>query len=205
MSPTLIRPLATTGILSLLLGVFPLTDVAANGRFEGRVVVEWLTSSTPERDMRLLEPFAFIDPSGKRWEVPAGVVINGASIPQTVWSLVGSPFTGNYRRASVVHDHYCEKRSEPWRAVHRMFYEAMIAGSVHELQAKVFYAAVYAKGPRWTTLVMKNLEGVIQSITIPEVPSIPPQAEEEVRAWIRASNPTLDQIEQRLNADITVR
>lgn len=204
MLPTPVRQLA--GILGLLLGVLPLTvGAGAYGRFEGKVVVEWLTNATPERDMQLLEPFAFIDSNGKRWEVPAGTVINGASIPQSVWSLVGSPFTGNYRRASVVHDHYCDKRSDSWRAVHRMFYEAMIAGSVTELQAKVFYAAVYAKGPRWTTLVMKNLEGVTQPIIVPEVPSIPPQAEEEVRAWIRASNPSLDQIEQRLDADITVR
>jgi hypothetical protein len=179
--------------------------LAPSGKFEGRVVVEWLSNAVPERDMRLLEPFAFIDSGGKRWQVPAGAVINGASIPQSVWSLVGSPYTGNYRRASVVHDYYCDTRSEPWEQVHRMFYAAMMAGGVNEAQAKVFYAAVYAGGPRWTTLVVKNLEGIQQSISIPQVASVPPQVEEDVRAWIRISNPTLEQIEQRLNAEIVIR
>jgi uncharacterized protein DUF1353 len=179
--------------------------VGQTARFEGRVVVEWLTHAAPERDMRLLEPFAFIDATGKRWDVPAGAVINGASIPQGAWSLVGSPYTGNYRRASVIHDHYCNTRSETWEQVHRMFYWAMIAGGVNDLQAKVFYAAVYAGGPRWTTLMMKNLEGVQQTIRIPQVLSILPQAEEEIRDWIKTSNPSLEQIEQRLNAAIVVR
>ena len=36
-------------------------------RFEGRVVVEWLDQEGSSRNMRLLEPFTFVDPSGKRW------------------------------------------------------------------------------------------------------------------------------------------
>jgi Protein of unknown function (DUF1353) len=177
----------------------------ASAHFEGRVVVEWLSNVTPERDMRLLEPFAFVDDAGKRWHVPAGAIINGASIPQSLWSLAGSPYTGNYRRASVVHDYYCDKRSEPWEQVHRMFYAAMIAGGVSELQAKVYYAAVYAGGPRWTTFALKNLEGVDQVIMVPQTTSVPPQVEEDVRAWIRATNPPLEHIEQRLNSEITIR
>jgi len=59
-----------------------------------------------------------------------GETVNGASIPQPLWSLVGSPWTGKYREASVIHDYYCDVRIEPWPAVHRMFYYAMLANGV---------------------------------------------------------------------------
>ena len=134
-------------VLPLLCGTAAAEDY---GRFVGRVAVEWLDSQGDSRDMRLLEEFAYVDPTGKVWAVPKGTVVNGASIPRLFWSLIGPPFVGAYRRASVIHDYYCEARSEPWLAVHRMFYEASLAGGVPEGTAKIMYMAVYGAGPRWS-------------------------------------------------------
>lgn len=181
------------------------TPSFAQGSFSGRVVVEWLTGQSPERDMRLVEPFAYTDPSGKRWAVPEGAVINGASIPQSVWSLAGSPYTGNYRRASVVHDYYCGSKSETWQDVHRMFYYAMVAGGVSVLQAKIFYAAVYAGGPRWKTTVSRNLEGNEEKIIVPQQALYAPSLMDETNDWIRSTNPSLEAIEKRLEAGIVMR
>ena len=36
--------------------------------------------------------------------VPYGFISDGASIPKFVWSIVGSPWTGRYVQAAVVHD-----------------------------------------------------------------------------------------------------
>src|ERR1041385_4295059 len=58
------------------------------------------------------------------WDGILGTVIDGASIPQPLWSFMGGPYEGKYLAASVVHDYYCSTRLEPWRDVHRMFYEA---------------------------------------------------------------------------------
>ena len=149
-------------VVLLLLLSLSQPPAVAQGTFTGRVAVEWLTGQIPERDMRLMEAFTFTDPKGKKWHVPAGTVINGASIPQAFWSLVGSPYTGNYRRASVVHDHFCDTKTERWQDVHRMFYFAMVAGGVSELEAKVLYGFVYAGGPRWTTIVTKISRGVLR-------------------------------------------
>lgn len=177
---------------------------SAQTKFEGRVVTEWLTQE-PERDMKLLEPFAFRDARGKLWSVPAGAIINGASIPQAAWSAAGSPYTGNYRRASVVHDHYCDTKTESWESVHRMFFDAMIASGVGEMQAKIFYAFVYAGGPRWKSFVTKNLDGNDERITVPLAASIPPDVQNDMTAWIKATNPSIELIEKQLDGLTVVR
>lgn len=175
------------------------------GKFSGRVVVEWVVGQSPERDMRLMEPFTFIDLAGKTWAVPAGITINGASIPRAFWTMVGSPYTGNYRRASVVHDHYCVTKSAGWREVHRMFFHAMVAGGVPELDAKVLYAAVYAGGPRWRNIVTKNFEGALETLVVPQLATVPQHVQEQTTQWIRQTNPSLESIEQQLDVDVTVR
>jgi Protein of unknown function (DUF1353) len=44
--------------------------------------------------------------------VPAGAIVGGASIPQVFWSIIGGPFEDKYREASVIHDYYCEQKSD---------------------------------------------------------------------------------------------
>jgi Protein of unknown function (DUF1353) len=117
------------------------------GQFEGTVKTEWIDENPK---MRLLEDFSFIDAKGVKWSAPKNSVIDGASIPQVLWSVVGSPYTGKYRRASVVHDVACVKRDQSWQDVHRMFYEACLAGGVDERDAKLMYGAVYHFGPKWS-------------------------------------------------------
>jgi len=147
------------------------------GRFEGDVVARWENDG---RLMTLVEPFAYVDPRQARWEAAAGAVIDGASIPRAFWSLIGSPFAGEFRNASVIHDVACEERNRPWRAVHRMFYEACRLGGVAAVTAKTMYYAVFHFGPRWhveerTTLVagQPHVERVVRD----ETPAPPTEAE----------------------------
>lgn len=116
------------------------------GRFVGTVVARWHDDG---RAMTLVEPFAYVDPRDLEWLAPAGAVVNGASIPQAFWSLIGGPFEGRFRDASVVHDVACERRTRPWQDVHRMFYEACRCGGVGAVMAKTMYYAVQHFGPRW--------------------------------------------------------
>ena len=117
------------------------------GRFIGRVKTDWCDDD--HRRMKLLEPFAFEDPANVRWDAPAGAVVDGASIPRVLWTFVGSPFVGEYRRASVVHDVACDVRTREWQDVHRMFYYAMRTGGVGSFRAKWMYLAVRTWGPEW--------------------------------------------------------
>lgn len=135
-------------VVALLLG----TALAQSqyGRWEGDFEFKWAKNG---RDMILLKEVRFIDRHTKVWTAPVGVTINGASIPQIAWSAIGGPYEGRYREASVIHDVYCDTRSEPWEAVHETFYYAMLASGVETWRAKVMYAGVYAFGPRWTVVV----------------------------------------------------
>lgn len=124
------------------------------GRYEGSLAAIW---NMDGRSMQLTDQFAFIDCRELRWAVPGGARIDGASIPQFLWSITGSPYTGKYRDASVVHDFYCSVRSRPSDATHRMFHEAMIVSGVSPQRAAVMYAAVKYAGPRWSIQDMHNV------------------------------------------------
>jgi hypothetical protein len=94
--------------------------------FSGEPVTRW----TGERNMLLVEALSYGDRKGKIWEAPAGSEINGATIPQALWTSIGAPFVGNYRRATIVHDYFVGELSNPVvtaaerKAADRMFYHA---------------------------------------------------------------------------------
>lgn len=118
--------------------------------FEGQVETRWLMDAQEDRRMEILRQFAFVDSTGYRWTARPGDVVDGASIPEVVWSnIVGTPFVGDYRRASVVHDVACDRREKTSKDAHRMFYEAMLADGVPQMRAQVFYTAVRLFGPQW--------------------------------------------------------
>jgi hypothetical protein len=112
------------------------------GSFSGNPKTEWLDEAGADRRMKLLEDFWYDDPSGRRWAAPAGSLIDGASIPAPLWSTVGSPYTGEYRRASIVHDIACDDPNVPRRDADRMFYLACLGGGCSKLQARLLYAGV---------------------------------------------------------------
>ena len=124
------------------------SEASAVGRFEGKIITEWLEDGG-HRYMKTFQPFAYIDSRGRRWNVPAGSKADGASIPKIFWSIIGGPFEGPYRDASVVHDYYCDKRSRKWEEVHEVFYDAMLTRGIAQTKAWLMYKAVVEFGPRW--------------------------------------------------------
>lgn len=163
------------------------------GEYSGTVKAEWLTKT---REMRLLELFFFKDPNCKVWAVPKGAIVDGASIPQPFWSLIGGPFEGRYRDASVVHDYYCKIRTEPSDLVHEMFYYAMLANGVDSNKAGLMFYAVTWFGPKWQ--LVRNLSikkaatasnpfGVIASTATVFSPAGQQLRLEEQRAVVAAS------------------
>ncbi|MFC1455491.1 endonuclease [Microvirga arabica] len=126
-----------------------LTEAAADfGAYEGLPPEVALLDEG--RTVKLLKPLTYVSEIGERWPVEAGVVVDGASIPRAFWSLIGGPFEGRYRNASIIHDRFCDLRSRSWEVTHRMFHDAMRCSGVPLLKAKVMFYAVYRFGPRWT-------------------------------------------------------
>ncbi len=145
--------------------------------FEGEVKVQWLRHGGEDRMMQLLEAFVFVDDRGVRWVAPAGSIIDGASIPEMLWSTAGTPYIGDYRRATVLHDVACVARTHPSADVHRMFYDAMITDGVSTARALKMYTAVRLFGPHWTVQTARGAAvartlAVEPALTIDEVEAV---------------------------------
>jgi hypothetical protein len=74
--------------------------------------------------------------------------MDGASIPQGLWSLVGGPFEGAHRVPALLHDQGYRDKKYPREVVDGMFYEAMRFYGVNPIKARVMWAAVRTFG-RW--------------------------------------------------------
>jgi len=139
-----------------------------HGEFSGEPEAVWLTQDgTEDRPMKILQDFYFVDPSSKKWQAPAGSVVDGASIPRALWTIIGSPYTGDYRRASVVHDVACDEaggNKKKRRAADRMFFHACRAGGCSIWQSIILYlgvriGAVASEVPAWQAAVATETAG----------------------------------------------
>ena len=112
--------------------------------FSGEPVTRW----SGIRNMRLVEAFSYEDPGGKLWEAPAGSEINGATIPRALWTSIGAPYVGGYRRATILHDYFVGELSNPdvslaeRKAADRMFYQACLYEGCSSRFAGILYIGV---------------------------------------------------------------
>ena len=187
--------------------------------FKGNAVVEFLSPKKATdlyRDVKLVQPFGYIDPRGVHWDAPAGYITNGASIPPSLWTVVGGPFDGPYRDAAVLHDYYCEAKLRSSDDTHRMYYEAAIARGTSENIASTMYAGIIFGGPTWelkpakkagmglwfaqttpgTTATGAPVQ-IDQGLTKKDATAEQLKAVEDMKAWIAREKPSLEQIKQR--------
>jgi hypothetical protein len=156
-------------------GVLAASSLSQAQTFEGDFAFRWLSEPQQRhRIMQSLSDISFTDSAGRRWTVPKGTRIDGASIPAVLWTFAGSPFVGNYRRASVIPDHYCDLKSEVASEVNMMFRDAMRADglSKRESQSKYLAVSAYTKLTRacgkhtdsWKTLAqLSTFDGATKS------------------------------------------
>lgn len=114
--------------------------------FDKQVSATWLDDG---RSMKLDKSLIYVDSANKVWIAPTGSIIDGASIPVFMWRVIGSPFVGKYRRASVIHDVYCQLQDRPSVDVHDVFFEMMLEDGVPELKAFIIWIAARLFGPRF--------------------------------------------------------
>src|SRR4030095_3602926 len=174
------------------------------GYYNGAPVTKW---NSDGRTMTLLTELRYTDPQGIVWVAPIGSVVDGASIPRYMWSIMGGPFEGKYRNASVLHDVAYGQHNRPWQDCDRMFYNAMRCSGASAVEAKTMYYALYKFGHHWKFPIKRakpvKYEGalVARAEEIPRaVPASPAQLS-EARDWISTADPSLEQIEQRANAE----
>jgi hypothetical protein len=121
-------------------------EMQKQGRFLDELILKDLADG---RNFELIKQFRYLDPAKITWVVPAGEKVDGASIPQVLWSIIGGPWSGKYRRASVIHDYFFRTKKYESGSVHRVFYDAMLTDGVSPIKAKVMYYAVLRFNDRW--------------------------------------------------------
>ena len=101
---------------------------------------------------------------------------------------MGAPFTGKYRKASVIDDFFCDSMTQPWQEVHRVFFDASITEGNDPYHAKMMFGAVYAWGPRWV-----YVDGVPMKI---REAMLEPTERELITLsdWIKSEDPSLETI-----------
>lgn len=123
------------------------------GEFTGTLKLQPIGDGT---HMLVLEAYSYSDKEGHSLEADPGFKTDGASIPRPLWSIVGSPFTGPYIGAAVIHDVGCDTHKYSWQVTHRMFYNAMRALGVSDDYAKAMYWGVRIGGPKWQEQVVSG-------------------------------------------------
>lgn len=174
------------------------------GYYSGPVDTRWESDG---RTMTLLNELRYTDPRGVIWIAPAGSKVDGASIPRSLWTFMGGPFEGKYRNASVLHDVAYDNKSRPWPEADRMFYNAMRCSGVGPVEAKTMYYSLYRFGRHWkfsikrAKAVKPNSPEPAENVEEPRATAVSPQEVDAMQQWIRANNPSLNQIEARADAE----
>ena len=96
------------------------------------------------RNVQIMEGATYTDPDGKVWNIYAGDLSDGATIPKNLWSIVGGPFEGPYRVAALFHDRGCNyyQSIAERRLVDTMFRTASLCAGCTVEQADLLYAGV---------------------------------------------------------------
>jgi hypothetical protein len=166
------------------------------GYFSGPVETRWDNDGL---NMILLNELRYTDPSGVVWVAPAGSKVNGASIPRAFWSLIGGPFDGKYRNASVLHDVAYEQKTHSWQEADRMFYNAMRCSGVGVVEAKTMYYALSRHGRHWQHPIRRATAAQPSDLAPPaeRATTVDPDEVDAIQKWIEENNPSLEQIDER--------
>ncbi len=159
------------------------------GFFSGEIDARWEEDGLT---MVLLSELRYTDPYGVVWTAPAGSRVNGASIPRAFWSIIGGPFEGKYRKASVLHDVAYDRQDRPPEEVDLMFYNAMRASGVGIVTAKTMYYALLRHGRHW-----KHRQAIAVDSDPDRRTEVRPGEMNEIQSWIRSNDPDLTQIRGR--------
>src|SRR6266403_1252019 len=172
------------------------------GYYSGPVDTRW---DSDGRSMTLLNELRYTDPKGVVWIAPPGSKVDGASIPRSLWSLMGGPFEGKYRNASVLHDVAYDQHKRPWEDCDRMFYNAMRCSGVSAVEAGTMYYALFKFGHHWRFPIKKAKRlkpselAAANEEPVPRAIPVNTGDVDEARDWIRSAEPSLEQIEARAN------
>lgn len=86
--------------------------------------------------------------------VKKGLETDGASIPKFLWSIVGSPYLGSYRKAAIIHDGLYRTHKLSKTKSDFLFLEMMKSQNVHFLKRHLIFLGVFLFG--WFSYTSKK-------------------------------------------------
>ncbi len=94
--------------------------------------------------------FSYTTKKGVIHLVPKDFVTDGATIPRFLWSIIGSPFTGLYKKAVLIHDELYFTQKTKRRYADKIFLEIMKYSGVAFWKRIAMYSGVSIGGwYRW--------------------------------------------------------
>ncbi len=197
-------------IVAIGLTAWPLRAGAADpagpivGRFDGQVVLERLDDDPFVPRFRLIGELQFRQAAGQMWVTPAKTILDGRSVPTVFVQLFGNPLEGVFSKTAVSYDYAVKRKNSSWEQAQRMFYEAAITEGVAPGEAKVMYTVLSASGTRWA---LHGPNSCFSRCHVSEEqlewrPRVDHDKLVSLLSWVRAEDPSLDEIDQRANQTI---
>lgn len=100
-----------------------------------------------EGKIELTQEYHYTDNRGNLHVIPKGFKSDGASIPQWLWTVAGTPFAPNVIRAAVVHDYLYSIKYDR-KLADRIFHDILKEDGVNVVKRRAYKTGVNLFG--WT-------------------------------------------------------
>ena len=189
---------------ALVFSVIALAEEIGGGAFEGQVVLQPVGDDQFVPSFRLEKTLLFRQGDGTEWISPAGVILDGRSVPSLFVKVIGHPFEGAYRKSAVSYDYAVKIKERTWETAQRMFFEALLTEGIAEPEARVMYLLLSGSGTRWA---MRGPNSCFSrchtdSKELEWRPRVDNDKLLALIAWVQTDNPDLDQIDVRARSTI---
>lgn len=119
------------------------------------------------RKRQLTEDYVYVHRDQFKITIKEGFTYDGCSIPRILWPLSGSPFTGNYMVAALVHDSIYATHLFSRDVADEIFYEIMRDWGIWWYSAYVKWAGVHiGGGGAWDDITPEKIKQNRELVTI---------------------------------------
>jgi len=109
-----------------------------------------ITPTSNKRKWKTTSEISYVTDSGQTILVPSGFVMDGASIPRSLWFAVGHPLMGNFARAAAIHDYLYTTHEVSKAEADQIFLDIMIIDKVKPWRRiAMYYAVKFFGGPAY--------------------------------------------------------
>ena len=95
-----------------------------------------------KEDVFILLEDVVVESLGYKLTVKKGFDFDAASIPKVFWSIIGSPFTGNYTTPAAIHDGLYASQKAAKKISDKIFLDIMKQSNVGYIKRTSMYLAV---------------------------------------------------------------